>query len=155
VKVKQVSEELGVQYILEGSVRKAGNKVRITAQLIDALTGHHLWAERYDRNLKDIFALQDEITMKIITAVQVELTAGERANVAAKGTKNLEAFMKYMQAIENLTRQTKEGNAAGRRLAEEALSPNTPCRYHDWHNRIPRTVLGKGLRTAKKSHCLR
>ena len=122
VKVKQVSEELGVRYVLEGSVRKSGDKVRITAQLIDALTGHHLWAERYDRDLKDIFALQDEITMKIITAVQVELTAGERANVAAKGTKNLEAFMKYMQAIENLTRQTKEGNMAGRKLAEEAIT---------------------------------
>jgi len=122
VKVRQVSEELGVRYVLEGSVRKSGDKVRITAQLIDALGGHHLWAERYDRNLKDIFALQDEITMKIITAVQVELTAGERANVAAKGTKNLEAFMKYMQAIENLTRQTKEGNVAGRKLAEEAIT---------------------------------
>jgi len=122
VKVKQVSEELGVRYVLEGSVRKAGDKVRVTAQLIDALMGHHLWAERYDRNLKDIFALQDEITMKIITAVQVELTVGERANVAAKGTKNLEAFMKYMQATENLTRQTKEGNVAGRRLAEEAIT---------------------------------
>jgi len=122
VKVKQVSEELGVRYVLEGSVRKAGDKVRVTAQLIDALMGHHLWAERYDRDLKDIFALQDEITMKIITAVQVELTVGERANVAAKGTKNLEAFMKYMQATENLTRQTKEGNVAGRRLAEEAIT---------------------------------
>jgi len=122
VKVKQVSEELGVRYVLEGSVRKAGDKVRVTAQLIDALMGHHLWAERYDRNLKDIFALQDEITMKIITAVQVELTAGERANVAAKGTKNLEAFMKYMQAIENLTRQTKEGNVAGCKLAEEVIT---------------------------------
>jgi len=121
-KVRQVSEELGVRYVLQGSVRKSGDKVRITAQLIDALGGHHLWAERYDRNLKDIFALQDEITMKIITAVQVELTAGERANVAAKGTKNLEAFMKYMQAIENLTRQTKEGNVAGRKLAEEAIT---------------------------------
>jgi adenylate cyclase len=121
VKVKQVSEELGVRYVLEGSVRKASDKVRVTAQLIDALTGHHLWAERYDRNLKDIFALQDDITMKIITAVQVELTAGEWANVAAKGTNSLEAFMKYMQAIENLTRQTKEGNVAGRKLAEEAI----------------------------------
>ena len=90
VKVKQVSEELGVRYVLEGSVRKEGNKVRITAQLIDAITGHHLWADRYDRDLKDIFALQDEITMKIITALQVKLTMGEQvANVLAKGTKNL------------------------------------------------------------------
>jgi len=67
VKVKQVSEELGVRYVLEGSVRKAGDEVRITAQLIDALSGNHLWAERYDRNLKGIFSVQDEITKKIIT----------------------------------------------------------------------------------------
>ena len=81
VKVKQVSEELGVRYVLEGSVQKSGDRVRITAQLIDALTGHHLWAERYDRDLKDIFALQDEITMKVITGLQVELTAGEMVGV--------------------------------------------------------------------------
>jgi TolB-like protein len=67
VKVKQVSEELGVRYVLEGSVQRSGDRVRINAQLIDALTGHHLWAERYDRDVKDIFAIQDEITMKIIT----------------------------------------------------------------------------------------
>jgi len=94
VKVKQVSEELGVRYVLEGSVQKSGDKVRITAQLIDALSGHHLWAERYDRDLKDIFALQDEITMKVITALQVELTGGEMAGMIAKGTKNIDAFIK-------------------------------------------------------------
>ena len=79
VKVKQVSEELGVRYVLEGSVQRSGDQIRITAQLIDALTGHHLWAERYERDLKDIFALQDEITMKILTAIQVKLTEGEQA----------------------------------------------------------------------------
>jgi len=99
VKVKHVSEELGVRYVLEGSVRKEGNKVRITAQLIDAITGHHLWAERYDRDLKDIFALQDEITMKIITAMQVKLTVGELANLWAEGTKNLDAYLKCMERI--------------------------------------------------------
>jgi len=84
VKVHQVAEELGVQYVLEGSVRKAGDKIRITAQLIDALTGHHLWAERYDKDLKDIFALQDEITRKIFTALQVKLTEGEHARLWGK-----------------------------------------------------------------------
>ena len=74
--------------------------MRITAQLIDAITGHHLWAERYDRDLKDIFALQDEITMKIITALQVKLTQGEQAAMIGKGTKNLEAFIKYLQALQ-------------------------------------------------------
>ena len=76
VKVKQVSEELGVRYVLEGSLQRSGDRVRITAQLIDALTGNHLWAERYDRDLKDIFALQDEITIKILTAVQSEVDRG-------------------------------------------------------------------------------
>ena len=77
VKVKQVAQELGVRYVLEGSVRKAGGRVRVTAQLIDTRSGSHLWADRFDRDLKDIFALQDEITMKIITAMQVKLTEGE------------------------------------------------------------------------------
>jgi len=131
VKVKQVSEELGVRYVLEGSVRKEGNKVRITAQLIDAITGHHLWAERYDRDLKDIFALQDEITMKIITAMQVKLTVGELANLWAEGTKNLDAYLKCMEAYTNYLRTTKEGNALGKKLAEEviALDPKYPRGY--------------------------
>jgi adenylate cyclase len=122
VKVKQVSEELGVQYVVEGSVRRAGDKVRITAQLIDALSGHHLWAERYDRDLKDIFALQDEITMKVITALQVELTTGEMAGMIVKGTKNIDAFIKYVQAYELMTRLTKEANAQARKVLEEALA---------------------------------
>jgi len=88
VKVKQVSEELGVRYVLEGSVRKTGDKVRITAQLIDATTANHLWAERYDRDLKDIFALQDEITLKIIEALRVKLTEGEQARVIGKRSHN-------------------------------------------------------------------
>ena len=131
VKVKQVSEELGVRYVLEGSIRKEGNKVRITAQFIDATTGHHLWAERYDRDLKDIFALQDEITKNIITALQVKLTYGEQAYVMGKGTKNLEAYLKCMQAVASLARQTKEGTAMGRKLAEEAiaLDPGYPRPY--------------------------
>ena len=73
-KISQVSEELGVQYVLEGSVQKAGDRVRVTAQLIDALKGHHLWSERYDRSMKDLFDLQDEITMKILTELRVTIT---------------------------------------------------------------------------------
>jgi len=122
VKVKQVAEELGVRYVLEGGVRKAGDKVRITAQLIDALTGHHLWAERYDRNLSDIFAVQDEITKKIITALQVKLTEGEQVRTAAKGTNNLEAYLKYLQANELLHRLNIESNALAKQLAEEAIA---------------------------------
>ncbi len=90
VKIRQVSEELGVRYVLEGSVQKADDRMRITAQLIDALEGHHLWAERYDRELRDLFALQDEIAMKILTALEVKLTRGEMAREYE--TENLEAW---------------------------------------------------------------
>jgi len=131
VKVQQVAEELGVRYVLEGSVRKAEDRVRITAQLIDALTGHHLWAERYDKDLKDIFDLQDEITMKIITELQVKLTDGEQARLFAKGTGNLQAYLKYLRAREHFQTQTKENNALARRLLEEviALDPGFPQAY--------------------------
>jgi adenylate cyclase len=122
VKVQQVAEELGVRYVLEGSVRKSGDKIRITAQLIDALNGHHLWAKRYDRNLKDIFAVQDEITKEIITAMQVKLTEGEDIRSAAKGTNNLEAFLKYLQANEYIQRVNPEANALGMQLAKEAVA---------------------------------
>jgi adenylate cyclase len=122
VKVQQVAEELGVRYVLEGSVRKAGDKMRITAQLVDALNGHHLWAKRYDRNLNDIFAVQDEITKKIITAMQVKLTEGEQARAAARGTDNLEAYLKCLQVNEYFSRSNIESNALARQLAEEAIA---------------------------------
>jgi adenylate cyclase len=132
VKIKQVAEELGVRYVLEGSVRKDEDRVRITAQLIDALDGHHLWAERYDRHLKDIFALQDEITLKVINSLQVELTEGEHARLWAKGTDNLEAYLKSLRARELYLTQTKENNDLARRLAEEAiaLDPEYAPPYH-------------------------
>jgi len=122
VKIQQIAEELGVRYVLEGSVQKTEGRVRITAQLIDAITGTHMWAERYDRDLKDIFALQDEITMKIITALQVQLTEGEELNVEGVGTDNLGAFLKLMQAYEQMRRYNKEGNALGRKFTEEAIA---------------------------------
>jgi adenylate cyclase len=122
VKVQQVSEELGVRYVLEGSVRKSGDKIRITVQLIDALNGHHLWARQYDRNLDDIFAVQDEITIKIITAMQVKLTEGEQARAVAKGTNNLEAYLKSLQAHELSIKHNIESNALAKKLAEEAVA---------------------------------
>jgi adenylate cyclase len=121
VKVQRVREELGVLYVLEGSVRKAGNRIRITAQLVDAVTGHHLWAERYDRDLKDIFALQDEITLKILTALQVTLTEGEQAHMWAKRTDNLEAFLKYLQARQYFGNFSKDGNILARQMAQAAM----------------------------------
>jgi adenylate cyclase len=131
VKVKQVSEELGVRYVLEGSIQRSGDRIRVNAQLIDARKGHHLWAERYDRDVKDIFAIQDEITMKIITALRVKLTSGEMIHVLAKGAKNIDAFTKYLQAVDLWTRLTKEANAQARKLLEEAiaLDPEYPGPY--------------------------
>jgi adenylate cyclase len=122
VKVQQVSEELGVQYVVEGSIRKAQDRVRITAQLIDALSGHHIWAEKYDRDVKDIFAVQDEITKKIITALQVKLTEGEQARVFSKGTDNLEAYLNWLQAHEYRRGLNKEDNILARQLSEEAIA---------------------------------
>ncbi|MFC1886342.1 tetratricopeptide repeat protein [Thermodesulfobacteriota bacterium] len=122
VKVQQVHRDLGVRYVLEGSVRKVGNRVRITAQLIDATNGNHLWADRYDRVLEDIFTLQDEITMKVITELQVNLTEGERARVIAKGTNNLEAFLKMQQGIQHWRCLTEEDNIKARKLCEEVIA---------------------------------
>ena len=120
-KVQQVSRELGVRYVMEGSVFRSGDRIRVTAQLIDAISGHHLWAERYDRDLKDLFALQDDITMKIITALEVKLTEGEQALVTGSGTDNLDAYLKILQARDLKRSQTVENNHKARRLAEEAI----------------------------------
>ena len=97
VKVKQVAEEMGVRYVIEGSVQREGNRVRLRIPLIDALTGGHLFSERYDRDLKDILTLQDEITMKVLTAVNVKLTTGESARIQAKGTER-DPYLKVLQA---------------------------------------------------------
>ena len=135
VKVQQVAEELGVRYVLEGSVRKDTDRVRITAQLIDAVKGIHLWAERYDRELKDIFAIQDDITKQIIAALHLKLTIGESSSVFARSTNSLEAFLKYLQAREEHFKFTKEDNRNARRLVEEAISK-------DPENGVAYTLLG-------------
>ena len=126
VKVQQVGRELGVRYVLEGSVRRSEDQIRITAQLIDATTGNHLWAEQYDRSLKDVFAIQDEITLKVITELQVKLTKGEIARVRARGTDNLEAVLKVQEGLEYVLRLNKAANLKARQLFEEAiaLDPN-------------------------------
>ncbi|HEV8715509.1 MAG TPA: adenylate/guanylate cyclase domain-containing protein [Candidatus Binatia bacterium] len=110
-KVQEVSQELDVRYVLEGSVRKASNRVRITAQLVEATTGHHLWAERYDRELRDIFALQDEITQKIVFALKVKLTEEEQKRFRHSPTDNLEAYDAFLRGEEYCSRATKEANA--------------------------------------------
>jgi adenylate cyclase len=122
VKVQQVAEDLGVRYVLEGSVRKEGEKIRITTQLIDAVKGHHLWAERYDRDLKDIFALQDEIAMKVLTALDVKLVGGNASLFISKSTDNLEAYLKVLQKREFYERSNREGIFLARQKFEEALA---------------------------------
>ena len=122
VKVQKVAEDLGVRYVLEGSIQKSGDKVRITAQLIDAITGHHIWSEHYDRELKDIFALQDEITLKILYAMKIELTEGEQVRQWKKwGSNNLKATEKNFQAVASIRRLTKQDNYLARQFAEEAI----------------------------------
>jgi adenylate cyclase len=121
VKIQQVGRDLGVQYVLEGSVRKIGDRVRISAQLINAPTGHHLWAERFDSDLKDIFALQDEITMKILIALQMKLTEGEQTRLYGKGTDNLEAYLKHLQGHQYARLFNKESSDLARQMFEEAI----------------------------------
>jgi adenylate cyclase len=125
VKVQQVSEELGVQYVLEGSIQRSGDQIRVTAQLIDATTGHHIWAERYDRKLKDIFPLQDEITLKILTAMQVELTEGEQARLWGTAD-NLDAWGNVIKGSTLFEQFTKQSNSRAQQFFERAakLDPN-------------------------------
>jgi len=122
VKVQQVAEDLGVQYVLEGSVRMSEDRVRVTAQLIDALTGKHLWAERYDRELKETFAVQDEITFKIFDELQVELSEVGDIRSCARGTDNIDAYLKYLQGFHFFDRETVEDNIISKTKFEEAVA---------------------------------
>jgi TolB-like protein/Tfp pilus assembly protein PilF len=167
VKVKQVSEELGVQYVLEGSVHRSGNRIRINAQLIDALTGRDLWAERYERDLTDLFGLQDEIVMQILTASRVKLTAGEISSAYSKyyrGKQGFDCYLKLMEALKYTDRNNIEDNNVARRLSEEAISmcPENPVGYARlstvyiidyWlgNTKSPRKTLEKAEELAKKA----
>jgi adenylate cyclase len=122
VKVQQVAENLGVQYVLEGSVQRSGDQVRITAQLVDALEGHHLWAERYDREFKDVFAIQDEVALNVISVLQILLSEGEEARVARSGTRIVKAWELYLQGLVEFRRYSKEGEAKARELFQQALT---------------------------------
>ena len=130
IDVRQVGRELGARYVLEGSIQKIGERIRITAQLIDAKSGNHLWSERYDRDLKDIFALQNEITIKIVTALGVEF-AGEQIRSKVKGINNLNVLLKLGQAGQYFYRMNKEGNVLARQKAEEmiAIDPDVSMAY--------------------------
>jgi TolB-like protein/Tfp pilus assembly protein PilF len=121
VKVQDVSKELGVRYVLEGSVRKADNQVRITAQLIDATTGGHVWSERYDRPLTDIFALQDEIVQQLVANLRVEVLEAELVRVRHVPTENLTAYEALLRGWESFLRLSQETNMQARRLFEKAI----------------------------------
>jgi adenylate cyclase len=123
-KVQQAAEELGVRHILEGSVLKSGNKLRITAQLVDTIRGQHLWTEQYEREITDLFGLLDEITNNIVIELQVKLNLGEQIRMWAKGTNNREAWRHVSESLG--LPLTKEDNARARKLLEQAvkLDPN-------------------------------
>jgi adenylate cyclase len=167
VKVKQVSEELGVRYVLEGSVQRSGDRIRINAQLIDALTGRHIWAERYNRDLTDLFALQDEITMKILTAIRVKLTEGEQASRVDKyfkGGQGLDCYLKLLEGSNYLWGSNIKDTKVARRIVEEAIEmcPEVPMAYSMLGNvhqmeywlglgKSPRESIEKGIELAQKA----
>jgi len=162
VKIKQVAEELGVRYVLEGSVRKSEDRVRITAQLIDAIEGHHMWAERYDRDLKDIFTLQDEITKKIATALQVRLTLGEQVHSWSEKIENTDIYLKFLEALSLSRKGTKESIIRLGRVAQEMtdMEPESPWGHgwmaiYNWNlamqGQSPRECLAKAFKLAQKT----
>ena len=129
--IKDIAEELSVRYVLMGDLQKSGDQVRVNVKLIDALSGENVWAEQYDRSLDDLFAMQDDITKEVIKALRVELYEGELGKFLARGTDNLEAFLKVVQGYQHWQIGNKDGDIITRRLAEEAieLDPNYSAAY--------------------------
>src|SRR6185369_7572213 len=131
VDIKQVGHELGVRYVLEGSVRKAGNRVRITGQLIDATTGAHLWADRFDSQLEDIFDLQDQVTSCVIGAIFPRLERAEIERAKRKPTESLQAYDYYLRALSSFYQFTREQNIEALRLSQAAnvIDPEFAAAY--------------------------
>ena len=166
-KIRQVSEELGVRYVLEGSVQRSDDRIRINAQLIDALTGHHLWAERVERDLRDIFALQDVITARVIRAVRLKMTEGDESPAYSKhyrGKQSLDCWLKQLEVAKYLGRFTVEDTNVARVLIEEAISmcPENPMGYsilgsvywQDYllgNTKSPRETLEKSVELVQKA----
>jgi TolB-like protein/Tfp pilus assembly protein PilF len=128
VMIQQMADELGVKYVLEGSAQRLKDRVRITAQLVDAITGRQIWSSRYDRRISDIFALQDDITFKIIEALGVKLTEGEQIKLFGSGASNLDAYLKTLESLEYFRQFTPESIILCRKKAKEAivLDPEYP-----------------------------
>jgi adenylate cyclase len=167
VKAQEVAEDLGVRYILEGSVQRAGDRLMIMAQLIDATSGRHLWADRYDRDLQDLFALQDEITLKIVFALQVQLSVGVQTRLARNIWPNFEAWSYYVRGFDHFVRHTRADNAKARELFERAASLATGYAtvfttlgwtywedaFHGW-SESPGESLLRAVELAKKARAL-
>ena len=143
VNVKDVARDLGVQYVLEGSVRKSGDRVRITAQLVDAIADKHIWAEKYDRELEDVFQVQDEITLSIITSVAPEYLSAEMRRAQRKEERNLDAWDAFMRGYWHLLRFTKDDNAAAQGLLRKAIGLDR--RQANYHGLLAVTHLMDGL----------
>ncbi len=167
VKVQEVAENLGVRYILEGSVQRDGDRLRIIAQLIDATSGRHLWADRYDRDLKDLFALQDEITLKIVLALEVELSVGLQTRLTGHVWPNFEAWSYYVRGFGHFVRHTRAENAKAREFFERAASLAAGYAtvvtalgwtyweeaFHGW-SKSPEKSLLRAVELAKKARAL-
>jgi adenylate cyclase len=121
VKVQQIGYELGAQYVIEGSIQKSDEQIRITVQLIDTKSGHHMWSEQYDRELKDIFKLQDEITLAIAKAIGINLINGEQTKTRYDGVTDLSTFIKAIKAVEYFRQYTKESNILAQKSIEELI----------------------------------
>ena len=139
VNVEHVGQALGVRYVLEGSVRRANDRVRINAQLVDATTGGHLWADRYDGEMQDIFALQDQVTEQIVQALQIKLTQGEQTSLTHQYTDNLEAYDLYLRGESYFWRLTKEANIQARQLFEQAIARDS--QYAAAHAQLGSTYM--------------
>jgi adenylate cyclase len=164
VKIQEVAKDLGVHYVLEGSVRRAGDRVRITAQLIDGKSEHHVWAEKYDRELEDIFSVQDEVTQKLVSELAVALTATESDRLPRKHTENFEAYDMYLRAKKELYVHKKENTLKAIEMSQRVidLDPNFAGGYQiqsfllsrairfGW-SESPREDLEKALKLAQKA----
>ena len=159
-KVQQIGKDLGVRYVLEGSVRRVGNNIRINAQLIDTTTGGHLWAERYDGSIVDVFKLQDRVTSTIVAALKVELTPREQAVTEDRGTNNIAAYDVFLRGWEHLLRKSPEDAVKAIALFEQALKldPNYSRAYAAlaqtyWDNSLdPKFNTLMGLDTGQVRH---
>ncbi len=164
IDLQQVARELGVRYVLEGSVRKAGNRVRITAQLIDGTTNGHVWAERYDRDLEDIFGVQDEVTQEIVAQLKVQVSDAERQRMVKKDTENLDAYDDLLKGRDLFLKFTPECNREAEQMFKRAIEsdPNYAAAYaelarvlvqrrnHGWSD-TPDEDLEEGFRMVSKA----